>query len=128
MYCPHCGNALSEEPAATEQETVETITSSEVEVARINADRDVTLAKIAAGTEKAVTEAQTDADLVAAVTEAETLGDVVEQLSPDPEPAPAAPVVVVDDGQADEPAPTDLPPAEPEHHEEPKQTSRKGFF
>jgi hypothetical protein len=107
---------------------VEELTQAEVEVARIQAERDVTLARIAAGTEKATVAAETDAELVAAKTEAETLGEVVDALTPDPEPAPAAPVVI-NDVQADEPDPADLPPAEHEPHEEPAGPSKpRGFF
>lgn len=105
--------------------TVEELTAAEVEIARINADRDITLARIGAGVEKSVVAAETDAQLVAAETEAATLSGVVESLTPDPEPALPAPVIVAPaEPEAD---PTEMPPAE-EHHEEKEKPRPRGFF
>jgi len=94
----------------------ESRTSPEVEIARIQADRDVRVAELARG-EFQMTELEADTavavaeiDAAAAVEEATVKADVLEEILTPPEPEPE-PVVVVDDqsAPADEP-PGDEPP------------------
>ncbi|HEY3953911.1 MAG TPA: hypothetical protein VGM53_11075, partial [Streptosporangiaceae bacterium] len=77
---------------------VEEVTDASVRIAEIEANKEITLAKINRGLEEKIVAAETDAELVKAETEAEVLGEVVEAMTPDPEPAaPVAPVVVAQD-------------------------------
>ena len=97
-YCQHCGGPLAEaEPAPEIIETIPATNAAEVEIARIQAERDIRLAKIAAGT--------IDAEQEIAVAEAEARADaaeaVVEILAPEPDPAPE-PIVITDDGDGDD--------------------------
>jgi hypothetical protein len=122
--CEHCAavaTALHGAETAIEAESetkVEEITDAAVEIARIEANRDISLAKINRGLEEKIAEESAAAELVEAETKAEVLETVVETLAPDPEPVPApAPVTVVNDN---EPAPELAPPPaeeKPEHHE-----------
>lgn len=123
MFCAHCGNAVAD-IAQSEEHVAETeiAASADVQIARINADRDIQLAKIA----QRMNDSDNQADLVAAEVAAEVQSDVIDQLTPDPEPAPE-PVVIVNNDDA-EPAedPTELPVAE-EHSEPAESKTRVGL-
>ena len=118
MYCSHCGNPLHEDAAEAEVEAAgetadaaegvaETVSTAEVEIARIQAERDITLAKIERGIIAQEIEAETAVDAA----KAEILDDVLSP--PEPEPVP----VVEVDTPAEE-IPSEEPPpvvdAEPE--------------
>jgi hypothetical protein len=129
-FCPDCGEALHQCEAAQEDDPVaelahaevkaaKTYSDSEVEVTRLNTERDIAVAKIQAGVyrEEAVQEAEV------ATAEAEA---VAEALAP-PEPEGESPdVVIIADADAEaepEEEPT-LPPAE-EQGSEPVTVSSK---
>lgn len=114
MYCPTCGIDHHAEPVAEPEPVVvvdDTVTPAEVEIARIQAERDVKLAKIQAG----VTETVVEAENSHAEAKAEILDDL---LTPEPEPE-AEPVIVVDaeaEAAPEEPAeeaPPEVDDAEP---------------
>ncbi len=118
-FCPDCGTGHDCE-AGTEGRT-----DPAVEIARINADRDVAVAKLAARqareeleTVEAVTEIEADAQVEAAVTEAEIVGAAIENGgAPEPEPVIIDAPVINDDDQATEEPPDreGTPPPEPKH-------------
>lgn len=125
-YCPGCGTQLEREIEHAEGEAVETeqqteeITDAAVEIARIEANRDVMIKKIDAGIAEHVAEVDTAAELAHAEGEAEGMERVIEAASP-PE-TPDAPVVVVPDNPPPEEPEITPPPAEDstepsEHHE-----------
>jgi hypothetical protein len=103
MYCQHCGNALPEvEAAEVEAEAaaaeVDTIASADVEIAKINAQRDVQLARIAAGA--------VDVDQAVDLAHAEGIAEGIVAASAPPEAegdqAPPVDVIVTDPpGDAD---------------------------
>lgn len=109
-YCQHCGNPVADEAEAEEhaaeeaadaaENVAETVSTSEVEIARINADRDVTLAKIEKGILSEANEAAAEENAV----KAEILDDVL--TPPEPEPVP----VVVEESPAEEPVSEAPPP------------------
>jgi hypothetical protein len=125
------GNVIISEPSPDEAqlEAVETVSSAEVEIARIQSDRDIALAKIAAKT----VEPDLEAELAAAQAELETLRAIVNP--PTPEPVDQAPVVVVADGDGqgdedDEEPSLESPenvPAEPAAHKSSHSMSQ-GWF
>ena len=123
MFCPHCGNetelVIGAGPAAAE--TV----NAEVEIARINAERDIAVAKITARQDRdwnetrlAVAEVETDATVAAAEVEAEIIAAVTSDPAPDPDPDPVvidAPVAIADDVDDDAPPPADGSPVPEEN-------------
>jgi hypothetical protein len=126
MYCPNCGNAVEDGqigPAAAE------MASAEVQIARINAERDVEVARIAARQDKdwnatrlAETELETEAVVVAAVAEAEVLGDVLNASAPEPEEPPE--IINAPRAEAVE-EPDDAPPLVETEGSEPPAPERK---
>ena len=111
MYCQHCGNEIAEEVEAVEAEAgaaraeargIADVADREVEIAKINAKRDVDLAKIGRGL--AEVEAVQEAEVATAEAEA-----VVEVLTPEPEPEPE-PVVIVEAEAEAEAEPAGGPP------------------
>src|SRR5579859_3945569 len=104
MYCTHCGNPIAEsdpaeaaadaaaETAGALEGAAEATSTSEVEIARINADKEITLAKIEKGILAEAIEAQVAEDAVKA--------DLLEQVLEPPEPEPV-PVVLDDAGPAE---------------------------
>jgi hypothetical protein len=112
MYCPHCGNpqetpeenvaeGLAE--AAHEEGKAEVeVSDREVEIARINAKRDIDLAKIQRG----IIENEAIQEAEVATAEAEAVTDA---LAPEPSETP---VVVADPGPPPEEDTAALPPAE----------------
>lgn len=105
--CPECGQEIAViEPDPGPIEVAE-LTDSAVEIARINADRDVQLAKIAR------TQLDNDerAELDALRLEVSTLRGLLEP--PEPEPPAEVPIVVTEpepEPEPDEPAPDSEPP------------------
>ena len=116
-FCPHCGNETDQLIAALNP--VKEEVSAEVEIARINAERDVKVAQLAARGDKdwnetqvEVAEIEADAGMVEAETKAELLDEI---MAPEPDPEP---VVVVsdetsDEGPADTMADSEPPEADP---------------
>jgi hypothetical protein len=123
MYCIHCGHELEHEPAAAEAEAeaAEKISSDEVQIEQIRANKEVAIAKIQARVTEHVEEVEQAAELAHAEGKAEGLETAI---APEPAPEPE-PVVVVNDDPEPEPS---IPPAEPEHHEERKAPKKTGFF
>jgi hypothetical protein len=112
MFCPECGV----DHHAGEREA-ETAMDREVEIARINAKRDVEVARVTAGMVKDEAETAAEAEVAVATVEAEAgveaaeaVADVLEDVV-SPEPAETPPVVV------EAPA-APAGPAEPEPAEE----------
>jgi hypothetical protein len=106
-YCPDCGTSHDCEGETGGR------TDPAVEIARINADRDVAVAKLGARTERdwnetmvEVAEVEGEAQVAAAVAEAEVVGAAIEAgIEPAPQPVIIdAPEQVLDD------APDDAPP------------------
>ena len=115
-FCVECGadhHAADREPeAAAEVVEVHEVTSAEVEIEKIRAEKEIKLAKIAAG----IADAERDQELAHERGKAEALESVI---TPDPEPQPdPEPIVINDVAPEAEPEPTDLPPAE--EHQEPQ--------
>lgn len=96
-YCSSCGAAEPDAPAIIaenpEPEAAAELTRAEVEIAKIQAERDVKLARIGAG----IDDASRDQALARAQGEAGVLKDII---TPDP-----APVVVTDPVPVPEPEP-----------------------
>ena|ERR1700733_6890842 len=121
MHCPTCHTDYGEEPEPQVTIEAEHTEKPDVEIARIQADRDIKLAKISAG--------MIEAEQVAETAHAEGVAEgMAEALHPEPEAAPeTAPVVVVNDDPApEEPAAEPLPEAEPSH--EPKEHKHSSNF
>lgn len=130
-YCQYCGAQHGEEmeAAGTAVETgteitegvAEEITDASVEIAKIEATRDVTIAKVEAG----VAETELESRLSELEGEIRGMREVLDRIAPEPDPEPEpAPVVVQE--VASEPEP-ELPPREESH--EPRAPRRKtGFF
>jgi predicted nucleic acid-binding Zn-ribbon protein len=126
-YCPDCGeqvHSCAPSEAGTEAKAVRQMSEAEIEIARINARRDVTLAKIAAGQ----TDAEVEGDLAVAEVLAETV--VAEAAAEEEQAEEASPVVIVDSGSGEPAADPDAelapPPAEHHHHEE-KERGSAGY-
>lgn len=119
-YCPHCGNEVEHVPGvAAVAETV----SSEVEIARINAERDVKVAQINARQERdwnetrlEETKLETEAEVASAEATAEVIGEVLaaETGSAEEEETETEPVVVA---EVPEPEPDLAPPPVDGGHE-----------
>lgn len=120
-YCTHCGGEVERVPeVAAVAETV----SAEVQIAQINADRDIKVEQIKARQEKdwndtrvEVAAVEAEAEVAAAEATAEVIGEVIASGSGDADPEPEndpAPVVVTaepeDNGE-------ELAPPEAEHHD-----------
>src|ERR1700735_577753 len=129
-FCPDCGEQMhSCAPAegASEAKAVRQMSEAEIEVARINARRDVTLAKIAAGQ----TDTEVEGDLAVAEVLAETVA--ADAAAGRQQAAGGQPVVIIDGGGGGgEPAPdpdAELAPPESEHHhpEPPKEKASSGY-
>jgi hypothetical protein len=125
-YCPHCGNPTDEAGEhAPEEVAARTMSRAEVEIAKINADKEIRLAKIAAGSMEHADDARVEEAILAPEPEVVT----------EPDPGPA--IVVeqhaedIDGGevheQADESSEevAEAPPEEGENHED---TGRRGGY
>lgn len=115
-YCPDCGTGHECEAATEGRE------NPEVAVARIQADRDIAVAKLQAriqreelATDEAIAETQADAEVESAVAEAEVVGAAIEAgVAPAPEPIVIDAPVINDDAEPDDappPAEGSAPPA-----------------
>lgn len=112
-YCPDCGEALhtcevelpdpAAEAARAETKVAKTYTGAEVEIARLNAERDVAVARIQAG----IIKDEVIVEAIVAEAEADATADAI---APEPEEDPV-PVVVVDANAEAEAEPT-IPPAD----------------
>lgn len=118
--CPDCGIEHEQpmpEVVVEEAMDPEPIADASVEVARIEADRDIAVAKIE---HKAL-----DEELVMQLSALQARLDALEAMNaPEPEPEP----VVITEAPAPEPEPMEPPKAE-ERPEEPRPKAKKrGFF
>lgn len=122
-YCPECGTG--------HDCTISSGPAPEVEIARINAKRDVEVAKIERGnlraeleTEETIAEIEAIADVEEAEAVAETIGTMLAEPAGDPEPPPdVEPVVVVHE----EPEP-DIPPPPAGEPRPPKPPKNPGWW
>jgi hypothetical protein len=123
-YCPNCGNEIeNHDPEVMEARAAEHAARdadrAAVEIEKIRADKEIRLARIAAG----IADAERDQELAHAEGRAEGMAEVVSAGVPDPEPIPdpepVEPIVIADDTQTD-----DMTPPETQHevHSEPKKT------
>jgi len=126
MYCQHCGNEIAAQ-VTEEAAAVEEAVSAEVEIARINAEKEITLAKIAAKVTENVVENELVTENAALEAENEVLAEVAA-------PAEAAeiehtePVAVVIDNSdevTEEASEQDLPPAD--HDSKGKSESESNY-
>jgi hypothetical protein len=129
-HCPSCHQDYDAPGEAAEAEAVEQISSDEVEIARIQAERDVTLARIQSKTEEHVAEVVVEADLAHAEGKAEGLETAIAPPVPEAEPEPVA--VIVNENE-EEPEPEMAPEPVHEHHESEesealKSSGRRSFF
>jgi hypothetical protein len=114
--------SVIEVPVAVEHVAeTEVIASAEVEVARINAERDIALARIAARE----VPRDMEAELAAALGEVEALKLALAPPVVEAPPAPA-PVAIVNEVQP-EPEPSLPEPAHHEHEDRPKKPSSGGL-
>lgn len=123
MFCPNCGADLANPLGSPAAE----IEAAEVKIARINAERDIEVARISARQDKdwnatrlAETEMETDAELVAATTAATVMGDVLDTVAEGGgEEAPEIVNAPVADASDEEVADAPPPPVETEGSEPP---------
>ncbi len=123
-WCPLCGDhdhSLPEVEAAAEVDVAAEVTSAEVEIERIRAQKEISLAKIQAGTfrDEVVVEAAVEA--AHAEGEADGLREALTPPEPVVEEAPA-PVVINDVSDVDIAPEVQEPP---EHDEAPPSKPRK---
>lgn len=127
-FCQNCGSQVEQLPViAPAAEAV----SAEVEIARINAERDVKVAQINARQEKEWNEThveiagiEAEAEVASAEATAEVIGEVLAADSePAEEPEPD-PVVVAD---VPEPEPDLSPPVAGQHESSPPKSPGWGF-
>lgn len=126
-FCPDCGTGHECEAGTGGR------TDPAVEIARINADRDIAVARLGArmqrdelATAEEVAEVQAEAEVTAAVAEAEVVAAAIEAgIEPGPEPVIIdAPAAIADAEPDDAP-----PPAEGSVPPEPKaKTAGLGFW
>lgn len=126
-YCPDCGTGheCDSQPAGA---------NPDVEIARIQARRDIEVAKIERGNLNAELEAETEIAAIeaeAAVEEAEavaeTIGTVLAADQPaEPEPEPSEPIIVQDSAPTED----ELPPRDERDHQSHDRPPAKktGFF
>jgi hypothetical protein len=127
MHCPTCHQDYGDDSPATETiepESVEEITAAEVEIAKIQANRDIKLAQIGAGVAEHVAEVDQAAELGHAEGKAEGLEEAI--TPPEPEPSETPVVVVGDSPPPEEPEITPPPADESSEPPEPK-SERHGY-
>lgn len=122
-YCQNCGNEVEHEVSPEQQALRE-----QVEIARINADRDIAIARLQARqqreeleTVETVAETQADAEVESAAVEAEVIGAAIEAAVVD-EPEP----IIINDVPAEEPE-DDMAPPESDHEEHYDTRKRVGM-
>lgn len=105
MYCPECGvNHHADDEAAA------AAVDRELEIARVQAQRDVDIARINAriqrdelATAETVAETYAEADVATAAAEAELIGaGIAAGIEPEPDPQPIVVTATDDDDQADD--------------------------
>jgi hypothetical protein len=116
MYCPDCGlNHHLDDIAAEPEVTVvdNSVSPAEVEIAKITADKEIKLAKIAAGTFKE----EMESELESLRAELRGFKEGIDAVAPEPEPVEQPAPVIID--APDEPVDQLPPPPEDteEHHE-----------
>jgi hypothetical protein len=127
-YCPNCGEALGDTPARQLAE----IEAAEVKIARINAERDIEVARIGASlgrqelqTEERVTEMETEVAPAVAAAEAAVLGAML-GAEGETEPESEGEPIIVDEAPdavvVEDDAP---PPAEAVEGSEPPEPAAK---
>jgi hypothetical protein len=116
MYCQHCGNPVEDQHEPTPEEAAETVSRAEanasVEIARIEKEKEIALAKIAAG----MVHQEQEVELAATEVALELTEDALEATQ-EPEPGDdiGSPVVIVSDsGDSEDSGDTELPPADDE--------------
>lgn len=127
-YCPNCGNPVTDQLASFERDMPETV-PADVQIARINADRDIEIARIQARidkdrheTELAEASIEASTEMVTATAEAEIIGAALEAGASEPPPpaeiinAPEADLEVADDSP---------PPVEETEGSQPPAPERK---
>jgi hypothetical protein len=125
MYCSHCGNPVEHEtPVEAEAESVAEVVSADVEIARINADKEIKLAQIGARVEEHVSEVDQAADLAHAEGVAEGMAEVI--TPPEPE-TPESPVIVVEDNPDTETPEITPPLAEDSSEPSEPKSERHGY-
>jgi len=114
-YCPHCGNEVDTLPGAAAVEDREPV---EVTLARIEAEKAITIAKLSAResrewneSREAIAETEADAQVEAVTAIAEI---ITAENEPEPEAEPAPEPIVIE-APAPEPEPDNAPPPV-EHH------------
>lgn len=115
-YCPECGNHLDreeEETAREETQQAEEAARADIEIERIRADKEIRLAKIAAGMQ----DAERDQELAREQGKVEGMEAIIDAATPEPETEPdPEPVIIEDQVPETEPA-DDMTPPEAEHEE-----------
>lgn len=110
--------------AVADVEATEAVADASVEVARIEAERDVAIAK----EQTKQSGVYASEELAALQGEVRALREIVDALKPpEPEPAPEPPAPVVVEAPA-EPAPDVAPPPEVDKRPAPKKKSGLGWF
>jgi hypothetical protein len=129
LYCQHCGNPLAEDDHVdTPEEAAEKVARADahasVEIAKIQKERDIALAKIASG---AIDQEQS-VEVAVAEAEAEIATDALEAATAPEDPEPSTVIVNSDPAPEPEPeaAPLPEPESSPESESEPK-TERHGY-
>lgn len=125
-YCPHCGNPTEEAPATAEEAAVRTASRAEVEIAQINADRDIKLARISAGAAEHADDARVEEAIVTPPAE------IVPAAGPEPQIVVEQHAEDIDGGEVHEQADSsseevaEAPPEEGENHEDTGRRSGYG--
>jgi hypothetical protein len=127
MYCPNCGHNI-DGPAVP----AEPAEPTEVILARIQADRDIAVARLEAGARRAEQDSAETIARVEAAADIETAEAVAEIIAADDEPEPEAagepePVVIVEESPP-EPEPAEEPPPEIEHHDAERHSRGLGMW
>jgi hypothetical protein len=112
VTCPECGDVHKHVREDAEAEAAEVISSADVRIAEIQAKRDITLARIAAGQfrDEIVVEAAVE------TAKAEAVMDTVEDLTAEPEPPEIPAPVVIQNQEEDRDDDVPEPPDSEEHH------------
>jgi len=124
-YCPHCGSEIDREITPEEKEE-----RALIEIERIRADKEITLAKLAAkahdaelDTTEHVADVQAETDVATATVEAEVIAaGIAAGVEPEPEPEPTQVIV-----QNTEPEPEPEMPERAEHRE-PRDRKPSNYF
>lgn len=129
-FCSNCGHPQDGSIAAP----VEAPESDEVRIARINADRDVKVAQLAARQERdwnesreTIAETEAEAAVEVAVAEAEVIGAIInaETAEPEAEPDPEPVVVEAFEPEVEE---SDAPPVVEDHEPSERRPRGLGFW